>query len=464
MLEKNMNTFLKDITSNSKVMFLEEGKNDDELTSIAEEFNIVMPSIDLAIFKCVYAYVDKENLNGCTLTKDEVEKALPTLAGKAIDFDHIRKQVVGHWLKGMIDGDTIVAYGLFYKSNFGDDYEVIRKLFDNGTLAISFEAWGDKEYKDDGSYNLNNVCFAGGALLLKTTPAFPGSEVLEMSNKERILEFAKVMVEPDEYIHSNPSKKIDTAQYYSWEMDTISTQLYKIVCPECQATGYIEILMIDFEESLARVKCYECESLLIADLIPRTVKIPSSGSYIKEIRVDETTNGGKKMEEKLMELQKVVASLEEQMKTKDSDLESRDAEIAKLNEDIKAIKDELEEAKTSLNEAKSLEESFAERVDAEVEKREKISTRRSELTEEYAKDMSDDDILDESKFEKAKLLKENTELKINLEKAKKGELEEASDSEDEDMEIASAATGKKTVKDIAQRVRERAWGGTLDEE
>jgi len=195
----NLEKFLKDFSYNSKYEFLEESGS--ELATVAAKSRIKLPAHDLAPFKCIYAFVEKENLNGCTLPRKEVEKALDTLVGKAIDFDHLRKQVVGYWIDAQLEDDIIVAYGVFFKGNFQEDYGMIKELMEKDVLAISFEAYGNREFTGTGSYNLTDIEFSGGALLIKTSPAFPGSEVLEMSKQNKVLEFAKVMTPPNKFFY-----------------------------------------------------------------------------------------------------------------------------------------------------------------------------------------------------------------------------------------------------------------------
>ncbi len=202
-MRNRVSVFLEDMTYNTGYKFLEEGKDHDELQEIAAKRDIRLPAVDLSIFKGIYAFVDRMNKNKCTLPREEVVKALDTLNDKAIDFDHFRKNVVGHWIDAKIEGDEIIAYGIFYKGNFREDFATIKQLMEDDVLAISFEAWGDREFNEDGSYDLTDIEFAGGALLIKTKPAFPGSEVLELSSKnpsKRVLELAKVLTPPDRFI------------------------------------------------------------------------------------------------------------------------------------------------------------------------------------------------------------------------------------------------------------------------
>jgi hypothetical protein len=302
----NLEWLLQDLTYNTKFEFLEEAKA-EELKKIAEKRGIKLPAHDLAVFKGRYAYVDRANKNKCTLPKEEVEKALDTLVGKAIDFDHFRKRVVGYWIDAELDKDEIIAYGIFFKGNFREDYTTVKELMERDVLSISFEAWGDREMKEDGSYDLKDIEFAGGALLLKESPAFPGSEVLEMA-KNRVLEFAKVMTKPESFIHTGEDKAKDRipdstdilsglteeARFYLWDLAGIVKAISEVDCLSCKEKGYNDIIGLDFVENKAKVKCLNCEAMMEIDLTP-SAKLTKKGRKIK----------------KMKELEAVKASLED---------------------------------------------------------------------------------------------------------------------------------------------------------
>lgn len=271
--------FLSDLTYNTKFQFLEEAKNKEELLEVAKTRGIKLPAHDLAIFKGIYAYVDRTNRNKCELPREEVEKALDTLAGKAIDFDHMRKKVVGYWIDAKLEKDEIIAYGIFFKGNFKEDYDVIKELMQRDVLAISFEAWGKRELKGDGTYNLRDIEFAGGALLIKEQPAFPGSEVLEMA-KDRVLEFAKVMTKPDYFIHQG--KELEESRYYMWDTNAILQSLSEVECSSCNEKGTMDVLMMDYENNKAKTKCLYCASEMMVNMTPEA-KLTKKGRKIKQV-------------------------------------------------------------------------------------------------------------------------------------------------------------------------------------
>lgn len=319
-MKSQIESFLKDLSYNSKFQFLDMAKDKDKLLEVAKKADIVLPAKDLAIFECIYAFIDKENKNGCTLEKAEVEKALKTLKGKSIDLDHFRKQVVGHWIDAKLDGDKIIAYGCVFKGSFQEDYDVIKELFDKGNLAVSFEAWGDKEITNDSSYKLTDIEFAGGALLLRSEPAFEGAGVLEMAKKTRVLEFAKVMTAPDKFIISGKTenKEIEEARYYSYEMESIYKALSLVCCPSCDEEHSMDVSMMDFENSKAKTKCVACSAEMSVDLTPM-VKLTKKGRKVKSIEEYSKALDVSKLEELLSDTEisdrRLESCLEESFKS-----------------------------------------------------------------------------------------------------------------------------------------------------
>lgn len=500
-MENRIKLLLEDLTFNSEYEFLEEGKNDDELAEIAGKRGIKLPSKDLSIFKCRYAMVDKENKNKCTLPRKEVKKALKTLIGKAIDKDHLRQNTVGYWLESDLIDNELIAYGAFWKSNFPQDYDEIKKRMSEGKLKVSFEAWGDREFKPDKSYDLTNIEFAGGALLFDTQPAFPEAEVIEFSKyKNKVLEFAKVIEEtiiPEEeegkiditenYIRirqKNPSKfeedsfrtiviskskgikavigrlkgkttttvqsylfdkdkfteseakkwveehkgsevveEMEEAKFYFMPSDCmiIDKFLWDTECPSCKSKGMYHVSSIDFDNSLTKASCSKCEAKYTINLEPevtlnkkgKKIKDMIKGTEINSAIQNDNTKGGIEVDELLKKYNK--ASVEELTKFLDETLASltaKDTEIVSLKKEMEDSKLKVENAKIEIEtikvEAKAVKDELDKRINAE--KAVFLKTRRDELGE-CAKDLSDEDITNDLKFENAKLKKELEQVK-----------------------------------------------------
>jgi len=272
----NFEVLLKDMSYNTKYSFLEVGKDDIKLEEIAAKFGIKLPAKDLAIFKGIYGYVERTNLNGCSLPTEEVTKALHTLRGKAVDFDHLRKRVCGFWLDAELKDNEIICYGLFFKGNFPEDYEIVQDCMSKGTLGISFEAWGQHQAREDGDYDLIDIEFAGGALLIASDPAFPGAGVLELAKQDqaKVLEFAKVMTPPKEYIHEKTEKqtlKKENANYSDYEFDFIIRALSEVPWQEGEEECWREVSLIDFKKNLVEVTYQPSGTVVSVDLTPQAV-------------------------------------------------------------------------------------------------------------------------------------------------------------------------------------------------
>jgi hypothetical protein len=487
--------FFEELTFNSEYTLLEEGKDDSELQDLASRKGLQLPSKDLAIFKCKYAMVDQENKNHCTLPRKEVKKALKTLAGKAIDKDHLRTVTVGHWLDAELDDNDIIAYGAFWKSNFPGDYEDIKNRMSKKDLFVSFEAWGERKFTSGKSYDLTDIVFAGGALLFDTKPAFPDAAVLEVSN--RILEFAKVIEETkiditknyiratikestefvedtlkrlvfskednikiivgklisdlngltqiqavlfgkdswtkekaNEWIEKNKNLgQIEESNYemeeaklsFNWDNETIARLLYETECPTCKMKGWNDVQAIDFENSKVKSKCPGCNGINEYDLTPSATiikkgKKPEPMKSNEEMSKIKQEGGSNIVDELIKKFNK--ASIEELSKFMDETLVSlsaKDVEIASLKAEkevsIKSLADsklETENAKLELEKVKG-EFTVAQTELASIEKAKKdaiVLARKEDLGPEFLASLTDEDLLNDLKFENAKLKKQ----------------------------------------------------------
>jgi phage FluMu protein Com len=424
---------LEDLSLHAQYEILEYSKDNDELREVAIKKGISLPSKDISIFKCKYGMIDEENRNGCTLPRKEVKKALKTLVGKAIDKDHLRKSTIGYWLDAQVDDNDIIAYGAFWKSNFPEDYEDIKKRMKEGSMKISFEAWGDRTFTAEKSYELHNIEFAGGALLFDTQPAFPDAEVMEFSTN-RVLEFAKVI----ENTKTEEEQLMEEAKLnFNYDNETIGRVLMETKCPTCNTQGWHDIHNIDFVNSKVKSGCPNCNGVNEYDLTPKSTIVKKGKKpeplkiAIKETvditdssaKANETSKeGGNIVDELIKKYNK--ASVEELSKFMDETLASlsaKEVELATLKSEKEAITKQMEESKLIIENAKLETEKIKtefETVKAELDKRvvaEKaafVKVRKDELGEEFSKDMTDEDITNDLKFENAKLKKELATLKV----------------------------------------------------
>jgi hypothetical protein len=191
---------LLEIARNSKTEIIESADN-KELIEAAKKIGIVVPSPDLAVFKTIYAEIDKVNRNGVVLPRKAVEKGLPTLIGKQINWEHRgATQICGYIIDAKIEKDKVEIIGVVFKSLFPEEFEQVKEKFLKGTLAVSFEIWnknpatGKSVIKDlgNGYREVDPIIFHGCGLLLTSTPACPKAKVYKLLAKE-IIEAEKIV-------------------------------------------------------------------------------------------------------------------------------------------------------------------------------------------------------------------------------------------------------------------------------
>ena len=194
-----LQNFLKDFKDNSKTEVFESGKQKDEIIKIAKaKMGIdLQNNTDLAGFKTIYTFADVANGNGARLPKYLLLKALPTIIGKPVNINHVRNYVVGYYIdyRYIEAKDQVIAYGIFFKSNFGAEWTEAKSLLKANLLGTSHEVWCPKRsrrYLSDGTYEATAMEFAGGALIYRThqdalnptrkmKTAYKDCDVLEMA-------------------------------------------------------------------------------------------------------------------------------------------------------------------------------------------------------------------------------------------------------------------------------------------
>jgi hypothetical protein len=170
---------LLNYSKNSTTEFIETSK-DSELSKLAEEKGIILPSPDLMLFRTIYAKIGEPNRNGVVINKEPVEKSLKTLNSKQINLEHEGKNFVcGHVIDAKLENEYIVIYGVFYKSLFQEEYETLKELFKDKKVYVSFEIWSKNPETgksvihdlEDGTREINPVLFHGVGLLMQHLPA-----------------------------------------------------------------------------------------------------------------------------------------------------------------------------------------------------------------------------------------------------------------------------------------------------
>ncbi len=124
------------------------------------------------------------------------------------------------------------------------------------------------------------------------------------------------------------------------------------------------------------------------------VAIEESKIPVEEIKIVKSTKILRKAVTKIKELKKELNEIKEKKETLISAVKKTTSQVISLKEEITKIKENSEK-----------------KISLYKENAQLIVSRKDELGEEYSKELSDEDILNEDKFERAKLEKENDMLR-----------------------------------------------------
>ena len=170
----------------TQTVFAEE--NSKEISVIAEKRGIKIPSSHLGFFKTVYAKIEEANLNSIRLSAKAVDEALPGLIGSQVNFEHMGAgflcgTILDAWVN---ESDEIEVMYSFFKSIYPDEYETSIELAKEGELAVSFELLSERdsqEFLADGTIRLHDIDFQGMGHLMDNPPACPQAKIYEFASK-----------------------------------------------------------------------------------------------------------------------------------------------------------------------------------------------------------------------------------------------------------------------------------------
>jgi len=193
---------LLEIAKNSTTTFLADNEIDEEIKLAAKKMNIELPSPDLAIFKTIYAEIDKVNLNGVILPRKAVEEGIKTLIGKQVNFEHEGAgHVCGFSIDAKIKEDKVETTNVFFKSLFPEQFEELKEKIKTKEAAVSFEIWnrcpetGESVVHEleGGEREISPIIFHGTGLLLVHRPACPKAKIFQLVAKKLTDAAEKVM-------------------------------------------------------------------------------------------------------------------------------------------------------------------------------------------------------------------------------------------------------------------------------
>lgn len=400
-------------------------ENDSKIQEIANKFGIILPSEDLAIFLSVYAPLEEANLNGVRLAKDAVEKSLSTLRGKLADVDHIRPYVIGSILDGWINenSEIVIAFTM-YKSVFVEEYAKALELMNEGTLSVSFELTTNPdtiEAMEDDTIRLHDISFSGVGLLLSTKPAYPKAKIYEMASrllnkvKETNMVFASqiaeelgsnVIAEVENISNSErkENKVMELNDEQKAKIEAIKAQLGDKVKDWNDEDFFNEAKLI--EAGYVQVKEEQSVETITVNEETNSVTVEEK----ENCTVTTTQDDGTKSVD-TSEKVEIRTFTQEQVQEQIQPYESK---VVTLQSELDVLKAEYEIA---VNRIKELEDANAAKEAAvEAEKQAKIlaDIKDSLKDNPYVVEFKDEDYLNVEKVEKAKLLKENDDLKAKL--------------------------------------------------
>lgn len=282
-----LDNFLKQHEDQSTTEVYEDGQEKAEIIKIAKEKMGIdlTDNSDLAGFKTIYTFSDRANGNKGRVPERLLLQALPTLIGKPVDINHIRSMVVGYYIdfKYIQSAKKMIAYGIFFKSNFAEEWEEVKELLKTNQIGTSHEIWCPKKnrrYLKDGTYEMQKVEFAGGALIYRNSKdpqdptknmqtAYEGCDVLEVamkkikSNKpEKDLIFASLDQKTSKY--SDADLIVANQEFFKRneleiqsrvdDQNSQANTVPKICCAHCKT---------EFETSdIGEITCPECKSIV----------------------------------------------------------------------------------------------------------------------------------------------------------------------------------------------------------
>ena len=340
-----------------------------ELKLLAEKKGLTIPDPDLAILKTYYAEIGVSNRNGVLLEKADVEKALPTLIGKQVNFNHVgASQVCGYIIDAKIEGTMIVAYACIFKSLFRDKFEEVKQKFSNNDLTVSFEIYninpetGESvvKYLENGTRIISPILFHGMGLLISKPPACPKAKVTALMAEyidEKVIEEANKIIESviqNEFVYAEMALPCQN-------------------CSKCQEEKKGEKIMELTEELDPNLFLKEDGSI---DEEKLEASIPKEVT----VRVKELVKEGKSFPEAIKQSWKEY-----------KDSKSKAEEDAKINADAEAKVKADEEAKIKAEADEKAKTDEEVRVKAETEAKEKSDADAKIKADEEAKVKAEND-------------------------------------------------------------------------
>jgi len=419
-------------------------KSKSPISKVISDLGINYPNESLGFLHAVYAKVDGKtpNKNKVILAKT-VKDDVPQLRFTQANINHQRAgYVIGTILDAWVNAktDEIEIVFSFYKSLYPSQWETVEKAIEDGEMSVSFELMVEKEdivYLNGGIRKLKQVTFDGVGLLFPgVTPAYPNAKVLESANaiissvfdnKTLLCASVKEAVNKIEIMLAKITK--GTNKMDKKLKDALLAKFKEEVTVELGEEAVKDWSEEQWEAELEKRASAEDE--VKAEEVPAEEEIKAEEVVTEEVVAEEVPAEEEiKSEEviaeapieEIVEAEKTVIEREAVIKEKvtlepDKETVESDSEIVTKRDGKEVTKEKVKTETTytyaEVEEIKAEYEKTIKAKDEEIEfikeNAHKVIEIRAELGE-FVEDLSDADLLDDSKLENARLKKRVKEL------------------------------------------------------
>jgi hypothetical protein len=290
-----------------------------------------------------------------------------------------------------------------------------------------------------------SIDIMGGGLLFRTKPAYPEAKVLETAkDRSEIFDESLVLANEDIIVSKqggNEMENVECSEYAEKK-----TKASEVASTEVTSAPAVEIPVT---EQAATVVVEKTENTVVRTIDQNKTTVKSEGKTHEVITRDDGTKEIRTSEGQATytyeyvqaEIAKAVDAKEKEIQAKVVSLTEKSTKIEQELAEVKAKLESKEKEMASLIEAKTKDVEFY-KANAKA-----LYGRRQELGE-FAKDLSDEQLLNADKYENAQLKKQLVEVKST----KTGDINLSS--------IEDVKEPKKDLKEISKLLTERSKGLT----
>jgi len=469
-----------------------------------QNLGINYPNSSLGFLHAIYAKVDGEtpNLNGVILAKT-VKQDINQLRFTQANINHNRQgYVIGTILDAWVnDNEEIEIVFSFFKSLYFNEWEIVEQAIDDGEMNVSFELSVENDDVIDmgnGIRKLTHVTFDGvGILFPGVAPAYPDASVLESASKivnnifenkktlicasaqEAVYKLEKAVIKKE--INNEGDNNMDEKARMAllakqkefiveefgeeaikdWSEEDFLNQekidaLRESVKAEKEAKEKADLEAIESAEKEAKEKedleatKFKSVTTSVYEVIEDTEK--GTMEVVETITTVDMVDGVEDKNEKVVRTTLYTyAKVEEMVEVAKSeakaDLDEKTKELYNVHVEEMATKEEALKAKDE--EIKIIKENAV-----------KIVEIRAEFGE-FVKELSDEQLFDETLMEIAKLKKENAELKavkpVETASVKKDDLNasviDTTEDSEELKDAKKVVAKKKAMKQVMAKIK-----------